>query len=170
MPNLNGVLANAGITLQLLGGGPVKSDSGAAGYSSSGLSLSFSYQGTQQAALANLIQSIPASLRPDLGPLPNPLSFLIANHISGLTLGQGTVSALASAPFGTNAGTTVHRTSRPPTPPARASTSPATGSGAGGDFTTPLPNLPGRRLPTPRDGLGDDRQRGRQRRHPRRGA
>ena len=44
--------------------------------SRSGLSLTFSYRGTEQAQLGELIESIPPELRPNLGPLPNPISFL----------------------------------------------------------------------------------------------
>jgi hypothetical protein len=104
VPSLNGVLSAAGLDLELLDGGPVTTDSGASAYRSSGLALNISYKGSEQAALGQLIDSIPPELRPALGPLPNPISFLVNNHIAALTLGTGTVSALASAPFDSEAG------------------------------------------------------------------
>jgi hypothetical protein len=99
VPSLDDVLSAAGIDLQLLSGGPVTTDSGASAYRSTGLTLNLSYKGAEQAALGQLIDSIPPDLRPNLGPLPNPISFLVNNHIASLTLGTGTVSALASPPF-----------------------------------------------------------------------
>jgi hypothetical protein len=142
VPSLDTVLSAAGIDLKLLRGGTVTTDSGASAYRSSGLSLTFSYKGAEQKALGDLIESIPPDLRPNLGPLPNPISFLVNNHIAGVTLGSGTVSALASPPFDTDGGDE--------------------GVDLGGDlgsfpdggftdpgFSTPLPTLPG---PTTPDG------------------
>lgn len=104
VPSLNGVLAGAGIDLRVLGGGAVTTDSGASAFRSSGLALSLTYKGKEQAQLSQLIESIPPELRPSVGPLPNPIAFLTENHISGLTLGQGSVSALASPPFDSSGG------------------------------------------------------------------
>jgi hypothetical protein len=104
VPSLDDVLAAAGIQLELLGGGPVTLDSGASAFQSSGLALTFSYKGSEQAELGQLIESIPPELRPNLGPLPNPISFLVNNHITGLTLGSGSVSALAAPPFDSDLG------------------------------------------------------------------
>jgi hypothetical protein len=140
VPSLDTVLGAAGIDLRLLRGGTVTTDSGASAYRSSGLSLTFSYKGAEQEALGDLIESIPPDLRPNLGPLPNPISFLVNNHIAGVTLGSGTVSALASPPFDTEGGDE--------------------GVDLGGDlgsfpdggftdpgFSTPLPTLPGPSTP-----------------------
>jgi hypothetical protein len=137
VPSLDDVLGAAGIHLELLKGGPVTTDSGASAYRSTGLSLSFTYKGTEQEQLGDLIESIPPALRPSLGPLPNPISFLVNNHIAAVTLGTGTVSALASAPFDSDL----------------ASGDLDLGSGDLGGFTdggftdpgfsTPLPTLPG---------------------------
>jgi hypothetical protein len=102
VPSLNDLLGAAGIHLSLASGGPVTTDSGASAFRSSGLSLSFTYKGTEQKQLGDLIESIPPDLRPSLGPLPNPISFLVNNHIAGITLGLGQVSALASQPFGSD--------------------------------------------------------------------
>jgi hypothetical protein len=101
VPSLNGVLGAAGIQVRVINDDEVTSESGAAGHASSGLALDFSYKGKEQAALSQLIESIPPDLRPNVGPLPNPIAFLTENHITGLTLGNGTVSALASQPFPT---------------------------------------------------------------------
>jgi hypothetical protein len=137
-PSLNRVLAGAGLSVQLLGGGAVMSEGGAAGYQSAGLSIGFQYLGKDQAGLQQLINSIPDDLKPSLGPLPNPIAFLADNHLAALTLGQGTVSALATSPFGgDNGGDT-------------GGTSGDLGTGDFGDgatfnpddFTTPLPVLP----------------------------
>jgi hypothetical protein len=99
VPSLDDVLSAAGLNLELLSGGAVTTDSGASAYRSTGLALDLSYKGAEQAALGQLIDSIPPDLRPNIGPLPNPISFLVNNHIASLTLGTGTVSALASSPF-----------------------------------------------------------------------
>lgn len=98
-PSLDDVLGAAGITVRILGEGDVPAAAGAAGRTSSGLAVDFRYAGEEQAALVQLIESIPAELRPSLAVLPNPLDFLVNNHVAGLTLGTGTVTALASAPF-----------------------------------------------------------------------
>jgi hypothetical protein len=102
VPSLDQVLSAAGIHLSLLSGEPVTTDSGASAFRSTGLSLTFTYRGAEQRELGDLIESIPPDLRPSLGPLPNPISFLVNNHIAGVTLGLGQVSALASPPFGTD--------------------------------------------------------------------
>ena len=136
VPSLNTVLSAAGIDLELAGGGKVESESGAAGYASSGLSLSFSYKGKEQAALADLINSIPPELRPSVGPLPNPIAFLTENHIAALTLGQGTVSALASAPFA------IDDVLPPDTLPDPTFPDFAVPDIGTSDFSTPLPTLP----------------------------
>jgi hypothetical protein len=102
VPSLNGVLAGAGIDLKLLNGAPVVVDSGASAFRSSGLSITLKYTGKEQTQLRELIESIPPDLRPNVGPLPNPIAFLTENHITGLTLGQGSVSALARPPFDTS--------------------------------------------------------------------
>jgi hypothetical protein len=142
VPSLSSVLAGAGIKLELLGGGKVESDSGASGYASSGLSLSFSYKGKEQTALATLINSIPPELRPSVGPLPNPIAFLTENHIGAVTLGTGTVSALASAPFDVDDLAPTDTTSDVTFPDF---TNPDIGSPG---FETPLPTLPGKQPTT----------------------
>ena len=106
VPSLTGPLAAAGIDIRLLRSDDTASASGAAGRTSSGLSITLSYLGREQAALVDLLNSLPDDLKPGLGPIPNPVTFLAENHITSLTLGTGTVSALASL--------AVRRGGRPP--------------------------------------------------------
>ena len=148
VPSLNSVLSGAGIDLQLLGGGKVESDSGAAGYASSGLALTLSYKGKEQAALASLIDSIPAELRPSVGPLPNPIAFLTENHITGLTFGRGTVSVGQRT---VRHGDGLPPPMAPPTPGSRASMCPSAAPPTSARRSPTCPPGPGRRLgPGPR--------------------
>jgi hypothetical protein len=137
-PSLNKLLAGAGLHLELLSGGPTTAESGAAGYQSAGLSIGFTYLGKEQAQLQQLINSIPDSLKPSLGPLPNPIAFLTDNHLAAVTLGQGTVSALATAPFGTDTG----GSDTGATDTGSFDSGIDTGSFPDLGFSTPLPNLP----------------------------
>jgi hypothetical protein len=137
-PSLNDVLADAGISISLLSESDIASEVGTAGRAAGGLSIEFRYAGEEQAALADLIESIPSDLRPSLGPLPNPISFLTNNHIAAITLGSGSVTALASAPFdvedlggGTDLGGSFDGGSFPPL-----------GESVG--FDTPVPEIPER--------------------------
>ena len=100
VPSLDDVLAAAGIDLSLLTTEQVTNEqTGSASFAAAGLRLGFRYEGKEQAQLQQLIDSIPAELRPSLGPIPNPISFLTENHIAGVTLAQAQVTALASPPF-----------------------------------------------------------------------
>lgn len=100
VPSLDRVLEGAGLDLSLLTPEEIVDEQfGAAAVASSGLRLGFRYEGKAQDQLRQLINSIPEELRPSLGPLPNPIAFLIENHIGGVTLAQGSVRALASPPF-----------------------------------------------------------------------
>lgn len=146
VPSLDEVLAAAGIQVSLLSGDEVQTDSGASAFRSAGLSLTLSYKGAEQQGLIELIESIPPDLRPNIGPLPNPVSFLANNHITGLTLGLGTVSALASGPFDADAGDGGDVSLDGGLPPFDV--------GGVGDpgFSTPLPELPGT---TPGGDLGE---------------
>jgi hypothetical protein len=134
-PSLSDVLAGAGIEIRLLEQSDTASDVGAAGRAATGLAIDFTYAGTQQDALKTMIESIPAELRPSVGPLPNPLDFLTENHIGAITLGSGSVTALASAPFdsddlgGADLGTGSFDGALPPL-----------GDGVG--FDTPVPTIP----------------------------
>lgn len=137
VPSLDELLAGAGIRINLLGGEALETDSGASAFRSAGLSLSFTYSGREQDGLRQLIESIPEDLRPNIGPLPNPVAFLTENHITALTLGAGTVSALASPPFETGElGDDVAFDSGTALPDFG-------GGPASSDFTTPVPELAG---------------------------
>ena len=99
VPQLDEVLAQAGIDIKLIDPVEAQSETGAASRVSSGLSLTFTYAGTEQDALGDLVNSIPPELKPALGPIPNPIEFLIQNHITGLAFAPASVSALATPPF-----------------------------------------------------------------------
>jgi hypothetical protein len=139
VPSLTEPLAAAGIDIRLISATDVASTTGAAGRASSGLSITLSYEGREQAALVQLIDSLPAELKPSLGPIPNPVQFLIDNHIAGLTLGHASVSALASSPFDSDLGSDL------PTLPV-GDVVPGTfdpGTLPSPSFATPTPTLPG---------------------------
>jgi len=99
VPQVDDLLERAGVSLALLDPRDQQVDTGAASRISTGLSLTFSYKGREQQALVDLIQAIPAQLKPNLGPIPNPITFLGENHIFGVALAPATVSALAAPPF-----------------------------------------------------------------------
>ena len=99
VPQLNDVLASAGVQITILDPHDEQVESGAATRISTGLALTLSYKGREQQALVELINSIPAELKPNIGPIPNPVTFLAENHITGLSLAPATVSSLATPPF-----------------------------------------------------------------------
>lgn len=98
-PRVDDVLAQAGIRLSLADPHDEQVESGAATRITSGLSLTLSYKGREQQALVDLVNSIPAEMKPNAGPIPNPVTFLAENHITGLALAPATVSSLATPPF-----------------------------------------------------------------------
>ena len=76
------------------------SDSGAAGYASSGLSLTFSYKGKEQAALGDAHREHPARAAPQPSARSRTRSPSSPRTTSPASpSASGTVSALASAPF-----------------------------------------------------------------------
>lgn len=99
VPSVNEVLGRAGIHLAMLDPHDAQVDSGAATRNTTGLSLTMSYKGREQKALVDLVNSIPAELKPNIGPIPNPVTFLAENHIMGLALAPASVGALATPPF-----------------------------------------------------------------------
>jgi hypothetical protein len=99
VPQVNDVLAQAGIELRLVDPEVREVESGAAARVSTGLSLTLSYRGKEQQALVDLINSIPPELKPSLGPIPFPVTFLAENHVIGLSLAPASVSSLATPPF-----------------------------------------------------------------------
>jgi hypothetical protein len=121
-PQLDDLLAQAGLTLSIMEPTDEQVESGAATRISSGLSLRFRYEGRSQAELRQLIDAIPPDLKPSLGPVPNPITFLAENHVQTLNLAPGTVTALASPPF-----PTFDAPALPPLPPVEV---PPLGDGA----------------------------------------
>lgn len=99
VPQVNDLLAEAGVTIELVQPHESVGQGVAATRSASGVNLSFTYEGREQEQLQELFFSIPPELRPSFGPLTNPVGLLVENHITGLTLAPGAVSALASPPF-----------------------------------------------------------------------
>lgn len=98
-PSVDELLARAGITVKILEPSEAQIQSGAATKVTSGLSVGFSYKGREQQAMVDLVNSIPAELKPNFGPIPNPVTFLAENHIYGVALAPATVSSLATPPF-----------------------------------------------------------------------
>ncbi|MGV3759734.1 MAG: choice-of-anchor P family protein [Actinomycetota bacterium] len=136
-PQVDDLLAQAGLTISIMEPTEEQADSGAATRISSGLSLRFRYEGKAQTELRQLIDAIPPELRPSLGPVPNPITFLVENHVQELNLAPGTVTALASPPFPTFEGPAL-----PPLPPVDVP--PLGGAPSLGDpgFATPVAPLP----------------------------
>ena len=98
-PEVDELLAQAGITMRLAEPQDVAVESGAVSRASSGLSIELTYKGREQQALADLINSVPSELQPALGPIPFPLAFFAENHITGFNLAPASVSSLATPPF-----------------------------------------------------------------------
>jgi hypothetical protein len=99
VPQLDDLLARAGITVKIVDPHEEQVETGAANRTSSGLTVEMRFEGKEQPALVDLVNSIPAELKPSLGPIPNPVTFLAENHITALSLAPGSVSALATPPF-----------------------------------------------------------------------
>jgi len=98
-PPVDDLLSQIGISLAVVEPFEEQLASGAATRNTSGLQLTFTYLGKEQEAMRQLLDSIPPELKPSIGPLPNPLSFLAENHITGVALAPGSVTALATPPF-----------------------------------------------------------------------
>ncbi len=161
-PQLDDVLAEAGVHLRLVDPSAQQAESGAASRFSTGLELTFSYEGREQQALVDLVNGIPAELKPNVGPIPNPVSFLAENHITGLSLAPASVSALATPPFpaldfplpsdlpsGPLPGTDPFDPGAPGfvTPPAPLPRSPESAPGAVEPLTDPVANVLDTALP-----------------------
>jgi hypothetical protein len=146
VPSLDDALAAAGIDLSLLTvEETLDEETGSAAFAAAGLRLGLTYEGKEQAALQELINSIPEELRPSIGPIPSPIAFLTENHITGLSLAQGTVSALASPPFDTSGlpSTDLPTGELPTFDPGTVGTP---------GFSTPTPEIP---TPTTPGGFGE---------------
>lgn len=138
VPQLDEVLATAGIDIDLVSPEEQVASTGAASLVSSGLSITLTYEGREQDALVELIAAIPDELKPSLGPIPNPVSFLAENHIVGLSIAPAAVSSLAGPPF---PDFVIDVPDIPP--PGDAPSFGDVGSGvASPGFSTPAPDLP----------------------------
>lgn len=137
-PQVDDLLARAGITIRLNQPEDVAVASGAITRESQGLEITFTYAGREQQQLADLINSVPDELKPSLGPIPFPLAFFAENHLSGISLAPATVRSLAAPPF------TVPPLPDLPVPPVGTGTvDPGPGGGlAAPSFDTPIPDVP----------------------------
>jgi hypothetical protein len=135
-PQLDEVLAKAGIAISIAEPREEQAEVGAASRVSSGLQISLTYEGREQEALGDLIFAIPEELKPNLGPIPNPISFLAENHITGISIAPASVLSLATPPF-PDLDLTLGDL------PGTADLGPLTGGDFGAPgFATPAPDLP----------------------------
>jgi hypothetical protein len=98
-PQLDELLTRAGITVSIVEPSDAEAEPGAASLSSNGLLIGFDYFGRDQEALGELLAAIPAELKPNLGPLSNPINFFTENHFTAIGIAPAAVTALASPPF-----------------------------------------------------------------------
>jgi hypothetical protein len=98
-PQLDELLSTAGITVSIVEPATAEAEPSAASLSSNGLLIGFDYFGRDQEALGELLSAIPAELKPNLGPLSNPINFFTENHFTAIGVAPASVTALASPPF-----------------------------------------------------------------------
>ena len=98
-PQLDEVLGMAGVHVSVVEPASETAEEGAASLTSSGVLVTFDYFGREQDELADLIAAIPPELRPNLGPLANPIGFFTENHFTAIGLAPAAVTAAASPPF-----------------------------------------------------------------------
>jgi hypothetical protein len=98
-PQLDELLAMSRIHVSMVEPHTEESEIGAASLSSSGLLLGFDYFGKDQEELGQLLDAIPQELKPNLGPLANPINFFTENHFTEIGLAPASVTALATPPF-----------------------------------------------------------------------
>jgi hypothetical protein len=144
VPQVDDLLATAGITMRVVQPEDVVVESGAVARISSGLSIEFSYEGREQTQLADLINSLPDELKPNIGPIPFPLAFFAENHIAGFNLAPASVSTLATPPFDVDALPPI-----PDVPIDPGSVDPGTPGFSAPGFETPLPDIPAGPTPSP---------------------
>lgn len=96
---LDDLLAMAGVHVSLVEPENGPSTTGAASRMSNGVQVELSYKGREQAALGDLVAAIPDEMKPNFGPVPNPVNFLAENHLTAISLAPASVSALATPPF-----------------------------------------------------------------------
>ena len=137
-PQVDDLLAQAGVTVSVAEPKDVTVASGAVARRSSGVTVAMTYKGREQEQLGQLIDSIPAELKPNLGPIPFPIAFFAENHITGFNVGPASVSSLASPPFEVPPFADI-----PLAPIDPGTVEPGTGGDlAAPSFETPVPNIP----------------------------
>jgi hypothetical protein len=137
-PQVDDLLAQAGITVSIAEPQDVEVASGAVARTTSGLTVGMTYEGREQEELGQLIDSVPSELKPSLGPIPFPLAFFAENHITGFNIGPASVSSLASPPF-----EVPPLGDLPDLPTDPGTFDPGTAGDLGSpSFETPVPNLP----------------------------
>jgi hypothetical protein len=137
-PQVDDLLAQAGVTVSIAEPEDVVVPSGAVTRTSAGLDVTMTYKGREQEQLGMLIDSVPAQLKPNLGPIPFPIAFFAENHISGFNIAPASVSALASPPFDIPP---IPDFAVPPIDPGTFD--PGSGGVAAPSFETPTPELSG---------------------------
>lgn len=98
-PQLGELLAMAGIHVSVVEPETTPSTTGAASLNSAGVLVGFDYFGRDQEELGDLLAAIPEELRPNLGPLSNPITFFTENHFTAIGLAPASVTSLATPPF-----------------------------------------------------------------------
>ena len=125
VPQVDDLLAQAGITMRVVEPEDVDVESGAVPRVSSGLAIEFTYKGREQQQLADLINSVPDELKPIVGPDPVPARVLRGEPHHRLQPGPGQRSArwpprrstwascrpLPTTPVGSRRGRPRHRAS-----------------------------------------------------------
>jgi hypothetical protein len=136
-PQIDEVLEMAGITVSIVEPATTEAEPSAASLSSNGLLVGFDYFGRDQEALGELLAAIPPELKPNLGPLSNPINFFTENHFTAIGVAPASVTALASPPF---PAVEVPQVDLPPVDPGVT----VPGSTSVGDpgFATPTPDIP----------------------------
>jgi hypothetical protein len=98
-PQLDELLTMAGIHVSVVEPETIPSTTGAASLNSAGVLVGFDYFGRDQEELGDLLAAIPEELRPNLGPLSNPITFFTENHFTAIGLAPASVTSLATPPF-----------------------------------------------------------------------
>jgi hypothetical protein len=137
VPSVNELLEAAGVTIEVLD--PVEStDTGMVSRSAAGVVVDVRYVGQDQEPLVELVDALPPDMRQALGPIPNPVNFLVETHVTTLSLGTASVSSTASPLFEVD----IPPFEAPMDLDLVAPGAPGS-AGAGPGFSTPVPGVPG---------------------------
>lgn len=149
-PQLDELLAMAGIHVSVVEPETIPSTTGAASLNSAGVVVEFDYFGRDQEELGDLLAAVPEELKPNLGPLSNPITFFTENHFTAIGLAPASVTSLATPPFPE---LVVPPIDVPGIVPGL--TVPGTPGLGNSDFSTPTPDIPPS-SPSGEDLAGDD--------------